>query len=268
MEWHDPQESGCDLQLMTSCRDTPPIQTMSRETCLGQILGSLPLSICQTIVLPPSQFFVQQLRDNLYVTSSPEPLHCLNIPQTEYSVIRQQSWNKNEELVLSPVALVNVTPGYTIACPGFTLVGRAIPSIAPSLVILYNNSLLTNNISVVDVYPYLKENTTWFNTKPGELRMDALFKRIHEPFTVPITKIFEPSQTWSPLLTPLTALHYNSMPIQTKSNVFKQQQWQGHGSCYQQHLQPLMSLECDPSFHQNYRTMPYLVPLMSLQHHC
>ncbi|CAF4313826.1 unnamed protein product, partial [Adineta steineri] len=59
MEWHDPQESGCDLQLMTSCRDTPPIQTMSQETCLGQILASLPLSICETTVLPPAKFFVR-----------------------------------------------------------------------------------------------------------------------------------------------------------------------------------------------------------------
>ncbi|CAF0931307.1 unnamed protein product [Adineta steineri] len=89
MEWHDPQEFGCDLQLMTSCRDTPPIQTMSQETCLGQILGSLPLSICQTIILPSAQFFVRPLRDNLWVTSSPESLHCLKIPQSEYSVIRQ-----------------------------------------------------------------------------------------------------------------------------------------------------------------------------------
>ncbi|CAF1475452.1 unnamed protein product [Adineta steineri] len=196
MEWHDPQEFGCDLQLMTSCRDTPPIQTMSQETCLGQILGSLPLSICQTIILPPAKFFVRPLRDNLYVTSSSEPLHCLNIPETEYSIIRQQTLNLNEELVLAPVALVNVTPGYTIVCPKFTLVGRAIPSGAPSLVILYNNSLLTNNISVVDVNRYLKENTSWFNTRPGEQRMDALMKRIREPFTVPVTKIFEPSRKW------------------------------------------------------------------------
>ncbi|CAF1436199.1 unnamed protein product [Adineta steineri] len=196
MEWHDPQEYGCDLQLMTSCRDTPPIEAMSQETCLGQILGSLPLSTCQTTVLPPAKFFVRPLRDNLYVTSSSEPLHCLNIPETEYSIIRQQTLNLNEELVLAPVALVNVTPGYTIACPKFTLVGRAIPSGAPSLVILYNNSLLTNNISVVDVNRYLKENTSWFNTRPGEQRMDALMKRIREPFTVPVTKIFEPSRKW------------------------------------------------------------------------
>ncbi|CAF1281173.1 unnamed protein product [Adineta steineri] len=60
MEWHDPQESGCDLQLMTSCRDTPPIQTMWQEICLSQISGSLPLSICQTIILPSAQFFVPQ----------------------------------------------------------------------------------------------------------------------------------------------------------------------------------------------------------------
>ncbi|CAF1058595.1 unnamed protein product [Adineta steineri] len=198
MKWHDPQEFGCDLQLMTSCRDTLPIQTMSQETCLGRILESLPLSICQTIVLPPSQYFVQQLRDNLYVTSSPKSLYCLNIPQAEYSIIRQQTLNMNEQLVLSPVALVNVTPGYTIACPRFNLVGRSLPSSAPSLVILYNNSLLTNNISVVDVYRYLKENTSWFNTKPGEQRMDALMKRIREPFTVPVTNIFEPSRKlWS-----------------------------------------------------------------------
>ncbi|CAF4296054.1 unnamed protein product [Adineta steineri] len=89
MEWHDPQQFGCDLQLMTSCRDTPPIQTMSQETCLGQILGSLPLSICQTIILPSAQFFVRPLRDNLWVTSSPESLHCFKIPQSESSVIRQ-----------------------------------------------------------------------------------------------------------------------------------------------------------------------------------
>ncbi|CAF4062573.1 unnamed protein product [Adineta steineri] len=224
MECHDPQESGCDLQLMTSCRDTPPIQTISQETCLGQILGSLPLSICETIVLPPAKFFVRPLRDNLYVTSSSEPLHCLNIPETEYSVIRQQTLNMNEQIILSPVALANVTPGYTFAYSRFNLVGRPLPSSAPSLVILYNNSLLTNNISVVDVYRYLKENTSWFNTKPGEQRMDALLKRIHEPFTVPITKIFGPSQAWSPLPTLSTALHHNSIPIRTKSNTLKQQQ--------------------------------------------
>ncbi|CAF1327922.1 unnamed protein product [Adineta steineri] len=109
MEWHDPHESGCDLQLMTSCRDTPPIQTMPEETCL---------------------------------------------------------------------------------------------------------------------------------------------------------------ETWSPLPTPSTALHCNSMPTQTKSNLFKQQQWQEHESSYQQHLKPLMLLECGPSFHRNYRTMPYPIPLMSLHPPC
>ena len=197
MEWHDPQDSGCDLQLMTSCRDTPPIQTMSQESCLSQIIGSLPLSSCQTTSVHPLPFFLRQLRDNLWITSSSESLHCLRIPKTEYSAIRQQTWNMNEQIVLPPVALVNVTPGYTIACPGYTLVGRPIMSHASSLVILYNNSLLTNNISVVDVYRHLKENTSWFNTKPGEQRMDALMKRIREPITVPITQTFYPKHTWA-----------------------------------------------------------------------
>jgi hypothetical protein len=198
MEWHDPQESGCDLQLMTSCRDTPPIQTMSQETCFGQIIGNLPLSSCQTTPVSRLPFFLKQLRDNLWITSSPEPLHCLRIPKTEYSIIRQQVWNMNDRIVLPPVALVNVTPGHTIACPGFTLVGRPKISSAPSLVILYNNSILTSNISVVDVYRHLKENTSWFNTKPGEQRMESLMKRIREPMKIPVTHTFYPHQTWAP----------------------------------------------------------------------
>jgi hypothetical protein len=195
MEWHDPQESGCDLQLMTSCRDTPPIQTMSQETCLDQIIGSLALSSCQTTPVHRLPFFLRQLRDNLWVTSSLESLHCLRIPKTEYVNIRQQTWNMNDQLVLPPVALVNITPGYTIACPGFTLVGHPIISSSPSLVILYNNSLITNNISVVDVYRHLKENTSWFNTKPGEQRMETLMKRIRAPLTIPITETFYPKHT-------------------------------------------------------------------------
>ncbi|CAF3336292.1 unnamed protein product [Rotaria socialis] len=46
MEWHDPEESGCNLQLMTSYRDTPPLRTISKDSCLGQIIGSLPLFSC------------------------------------------------------------------------------------------------------------------------------------------------------------------------------------------------------------------------------
>ncbi|CAF5210629.1 unnamed protein product, partial [Rotaria magnacalcarata] len=46
MEWHDPEESRCNLKLMTSCRDTPPLRTISKDSCLGQITGSLPLSSC------------------------------------------------------------------------------------------------------------------------------------------------------------------------------------------------------------------------------
>ena len=114
----------------------------------------------------------------------------------------------SEELVLSSVALVNVTPGYTIACPGFTLVGRPMISSAPLLRVLYNNSQLTNNISAVDVYQHLKENTSWFNTKPGEHRMEALMKRIREPIKLPTIQNFYPKQTW-PLRTSIKSGYFS-----------------------------------------------------------
>jgi hypothetical protein len=140
---------------MTSCRDTPPIQTMSQETCFGQIIGCLPLSSCITTSVSLSPFFLRQLRDNLWVISSVESLHCLRIPKNEHATVRQQTWNMNKQLILPPVALVNVTSGYTIVCQGFTSVGRPITASAPPFVILYNNSILTNNITIVDVHQSL-----------------------------------------------------------------------------------------------------------------
>ena len=162
MEWHHPDEFGCNLQLMTSCRDTPPIRTISNDTCFGEIIARLPLSKCQTTPVPTSKYFLEQLRDNFWITSSPESIHCLKIPQTEYLSAMQHTWSMNEEIILPPVALVNVTPGYTITCPGFTLVGRPVISNATSLVILYNTSVLAKNISVMNVHQHIIGNMTWF----------------------------------------------------------------------------------------------------------
>jgi hypothetical protein len=197
MEWHDPQTSGCDLQLMTTCRDTPPMQPITDKTCLGQIIGTLPLSSCQITSIPSEPFFIRQLRDNLWVTSSPEPIHCLKIPKFEYSILKPQTRNINEQVILPPISVVNVTPGYTITCPGFTLVGQPIPSSGPLFAVIYNNSLLTNNIPIVDVYQHLKKNTSWFNVKSREQRIDDIIKRLSEPATIPDTQTFHPKDVWS-----------------------------------------------------------------------
>ncbi|CAF1691121.1 unnamed protein product, partial [Adineta ricciae] len=119
----------------TSCQSSPPIQSILDKTSFGQIMKGLPLLDCQVTFVPPAPFFLRQLRDNLWVTSSSEPFHCLMIPGSEYSTLRQQAWNSNQHITLPLIALVNVTPGYTIACPGYTLVGNPIPSSSPSLVI-------------------------------------------------------------------------------------------------------------------------------------
>ncbi|CAF3157799.1 unnamed protein product [Rotaria sp. Silwood2] len=148
MEWHNPEESGCDLQLMTSCRDTPHMRRISKDTCLDQIIEKLPLSKCQTIPVPTANYFVRHLRDNFWITSSSESVHCVKIPRIEHLSAMQQTGSINEEVILPPVSLVNVTEGYNVACPGFTLVGRPVTSNASSLVILHNNATMhTNNSS-------------------------------------------------------------------------------------------------------------------------
>ncbi|CAM4970324.1 unnamed protein product [Rotaria socialis] len=174
MEWHHPQEFGCDLRLMTSCRDTPPIRTISNDTCLNQIIERLPLSRCQTAPIPAAKYFVRQLRDNFWVTSSSESLHCVKIPSSEYLSTMQQTWNMNEEIILPSVSIVNVTEGHTVACPGFTLVGRPISSNTSSLIILHNNDVLTKNISVMNVHQYITKNMTWLKKKMSEQEKHSL----------------------------------------------------------------------------------------------
>ncbi|CAF3812152.1 unnamed protein product, partial [Adineta steineri] len=105
IEWHNPEESGCDLRLMPSCRDTPPFHKISENTCLNQILEMLPLSKCETKSVPADKYFLQQLRDNLWITSSHKPIHCVRIPRAQYHNAMERTGSINEEIILPPVAL-------------------------------------------------------------------------------------------------------------------------------------------------------------------
>lgn len=61
-----------------------------KRLALDQIIGNIPLFTCQATLMPSLPNYLQQLRENLWVTSSLEPLHCLKIPENDYSIIRQQ----------------------------------------------------------------------------------------------------------------------------------------------------------------------------------
>jgi len=100
-------------------------------------------------------------------------------------------------MILPPVALINVTPGYTIACLEFILVGHPITSNISSLVILLNNSLVTNNISDVNVHRYLIENTTWLKMKPVEQETNAIMSLIPLSIIVPTIQTPHPIHIWS-----------------------------------------------------------------------
>ena len=191
IEWHDPKEFGCELQLMTTCRHTPPFQTIRKDSCFGEIVEGLSPTKCQTISFPFSPYFLRQLRDNLVVTSSHKSMHCLKTPKNEYISYVQHSWSMSEELVLPPVAIVNVTPEYIIACPGFFLTGRPVTSNASSLVVFYNNSRITANISVFDMSLYLSSNNTRLtemsnnrmaNNFLGSMREINTFAQSHNSF--------------------------------------------------------------------------------------
>ncbi|CAF0919541.1 unnamed protein product [Adineta ricciae] len=184
MEWHDSEVSGCNLELMTSCRDNPPIRTISKDTCLDEIIENLPLSKCQTTQAPADKYFIRQLRDNLWITSSSKPIHCVRMSRNRYFNPTQQISNINEEIILPPVAIVNVTEGYIIACPGFTLVGRPVTPNLSSLVLLQDNGIFTKNISVINVHQHITENMTWFKKNVAEQERQAFIEFINQKNTL------------------------------------------------------------------------------------
>lgn len=195
IEWQNPQEHGCDLRYMTSCRDTPAIRKISRDTCFHEIVATRPLSKCHTIPVPIDENFVQHLRDNLWITSSSKPLHCVKTPSTSYLNNIHQIESINEEIILPSVSLVNVTDGYTVLCPGFTLSGRSVTSNVSSLVISYNSSVHTKNISVMNVHKLITKNMTWFRKKITEQEKKDLMNFLQELDAVSTHGSFFPTQT-------------------------------------------------------------------------
>jgi len=162
MEWYNPEESGCDFRFMVSCRDTPPIFDLSIHSCLDQIMQMGTLTKCKISSVPAAKFFIRQLKNNFWITSAAESIQCMKIPRTQYHKDINHVWNINEKTIIPPLSVVNVTEGYVIACPGFTLIGNPVPTPNASLVILNGGGLLTKNISIVNVHQYITKNITLY----------------------------------------------------------------------------------------------------------
>lgn len=200
MEWYKPEESGCSLQLMTTCRDTPPIYSMTKDSCVSQILNRLPISNCHSKSnLNQPSLFIERLTEQFWIISSSKLMQCLKISKIEYhSTINEYHWNNNEQIILPPVALVEMTPGYTILCPGFSLVGHPNHTKTSSLTILYNNTKLSsNNTPIIDVYQYLMENTTWYKKNWSEISIETLLHDVNQSWQTPINEIVTPIHNWS-----------------------------------------------------------------------
>lgn len=182
IEWYKPDEFGCNLQLMTTCRDTPPVRSIKQDTCLGQIIrNDYPLSTCHIKSISQLTVFIQQLSENLWIISSRQPIHCLKTAKIKYhNPDTQYKWTSNEAFILPPVALVNITSDNIIICPGFTLFGRTNSIRNSSLTILYNNKLASTDTPVLDIYQYLTENTTWFKKNWSEESIETLLNHIQQ----------------------------------------------------------------------------------------
>ena len=100
-------------------------------------------------------------------------------------------------MILPPVALVNVTPGYTIACPSFNLVGRSVTSKASSLIIFYNSSVLAKNISIMNVHQYITENMTWFKKNIVDQQRKDLMDFINKTSDFVTFRPYPSTSIWS-----------------------------------------------------------------------
>ncbi|CAF1375288.1 unnamed protein product, partial [Didymodactylos carnosus] len=161
IEWYKDDLALCNFDIMTNCRDTPPIHRVPSNICRHQILSNQTLTGCNTEKVPPAPHFVKHLNGPSWAVSKTPNTTCVIVPSLTIPDISQQVWVDSKNVQIPPVAAINVPNESTIVCAGFNLLSR--PSFTPlsGVVILHNSTFTATDAEVIDLHQHLNDNLTW-----------------------------------------------------------------------------------------------------------
>jgi hypothetical protein len=178
--WTNDDLSSCIFDIITTCRETPAETTLGNgNLCLEQILSGSKLLNCRTEQTKINLPYIQQLQSGSWLISTNNTsLHCIQTATQSKLITRTAIWNENSAVILPPVAIISVTNGTTIHCPGFNLPGPITPDTKSIINIIKNLSTIEVTSEIIDMHKELASNETWEKLPYLNGDVDALIQEM------------------------------------------------------------------------------------------
>jgi hypothetical protein len=155
IKWTESEFSTCNFNVMSVCRETPPIITRWNDTCLFQILNDSTLTACRTEPYKDSIFYRQLGQQWIISTRTVQRCNLATLPSADIPQIIQ-----NTGRTLSPITLITVPPKTTLMCDQINI--PAPPEDFGSQVTIWDFSLTNDSYGEkFDLTPYLYNHTRW-----------------------------------------------------------------------------------------------------------
>jgi hypothetical protein len=123
--------------------------------------------------------YIEQLQSGRWlISTNSTALNCLRVPTLSTPAEKGDIWSDNAPVTIPQVAIVTVTEGTTIQCPGFNLRGPVIPDAKSTIIIIKNMSTTEQGDEIIDIQKELASNTTWEKLPYVGGEVDALLEQL------------------------------------------------------------------------------------------
>ncbi|CAF1301565.1 unnamed protein product [Adineta ricciae] len=155
IKWTESDFQACNFNDMSVCRETPPIITKWKNTCLHQILNDSILSACRTE--PYNEDIFYQQIGSQWIISTTQMQRC-NFATAH--TVNTPHLIQNTGRTLSTVTLITIPPKTTLLCDQFNI--PASPEASGPPVSLWDFSLVNFTYGEkFDMSDYLRNHTRW-----------------------------------------------------------------------------------------------------------
>lgn len=114
IQWTKEESETCKFEVLSSCRETPPIRRQWEETCLFEILTDTNLTLCR-VEYEPEPIFVHRIGQQWAISTRNET-KCHRVTQAEQE---RHVITTNNQISIPPTALISVEKSTALSCDHF-----------------------------------------------------------------------------------------------------------------------------------------------------
>lgn len=180
IRWTTQEAKFCNFELMSSCRETPPIRNEIQDECLLQILSDRELVSCKVEPFP-DPVFIHRIGQHWAISTNVSN-KCHSVTTLD---VEEHRITKNEQITLPKVALITTVGTDSLVCDQFSLPSIQRESKA-NISIVANASINQFLEQIMDIQAILENNTKWAKLPYIPAHLEALVKFITKSPPVPL----------------------------------------------------------------------------------